>query len=216
MAWNDQPRDSKGRFASKGGIAAVVTAGVVAFGATTGGVGGTAGSLGSGAGVGKNLAVRKAESTKAARAGRADEAWRRLGLRSARETIRGHTDCVRHSFGDVRRFLIRNPCSSLKRMLFTVGDGKDAMVVSVAWIEFRTRAQAVRFREVIDVHGTGDIAPLAGALAGAAGVRFTGHNYDSRLTRRGLTVAETEPLAGEFSTEDLETVAEVAALLPRP
>ncbi|ASR35702.1 hypothetical protein BAY61_12590 [Prauserella marina] len=216
MAWRHQPRDNKGRFASKTGVAAVVTASVVAFGATTGGVGGGTGPLGTGAGTGKNLVARKAESKKSARAGRADEAWHRLGLRTVRKATRQHTDCVRHSFGEVREFLIRNPCASLKRTLFAVGEGKDSVVVSVAWVEFRTRARAVKFRELIDVHGTGDIAPLAGGLVGAADVRFTGHNYDSRLNRAVLTVAETEPLSGEFSGEDLDTAAEVAALLPRP
>ncbi|WP_110336898.1 hypothetical protein [Prauserella flavalba] len=191
---------------------------MVAFGATTGGAGGTAGSLGSGASstAGKNLVVRKADSKKSARAGRIDEAWGRLGMRTLRKATRKHAECVRHSFGEVRQFLTRTPCTSLDRALFTVGDGDDAVVVSVAWVGFRTRTQAVRFQSLIDVHATGDISPLGGELVGAAGVRFTGHNYDSQLNRTVLTVAKAEPLSGEFSADDLDTVAEVAALSPRP
>lgn len=220
MAGNSQPRDKKGRFTSKKGLAAVATAGVVAFGATTGGVGGTAGSLGSGtsSSVGKNLMARKADSKRSARAGRPEEAWSRLGMRTLRKTAREHAECVSHSFGDVRRFLVRTRCTSLNRMLFTIGDGKASVVVSVAWVAFRTRAQTRQFQDLMDVHATGDIAPLGGELIGAAGIQFSGHNYDSRLdrTRTVLTVAETETLTGEFSADDLDTVAEIAALLSRP
>ncbi|EHR51333.1 hypothetical protein SacmaDRAFT_3098 [Saccharomonospora marina XMU15] len=218
MASKYQPRDRNGRFASKTGVAAVATAGLVAFGATTGGTGGPAGSLGSGtsSSVGKNLSARKADSQKSARAGRADEAWNRLGMRTLRKAARHHTECVSRSFGEVRQYLARTRCTSLRRALFTIGDGEDSVVVSVAWVSFRTRGQAARLRDLIDVHGTGDIEPLGGEFVGAAGIRFSGHNYDSRLNRTVLTVAETETLSGEFSAEDLDTVAEVAALLPRP
>lgn len=215
---DNQPRDGKGRFASKGSWVAIATAGVVAIGATTGGVGGTVGSLGSGAGssVSKNLMARKVDSKKSARAGRSDEAWNRLGMRTLRKAVRQHAECVSHSFGEVRQFLARTRCTSLDRMLIAVGDGDDSVVVSVAWVGFRTRGQAAQFRDLIDVHGTGDIAPLGGEFIGAAGIRFSGHNYDSQLARTVLTVAETEPLSGQFSADDLDTVAEVAALLPRP
>lgn len=218
VASKDQPRDDKGRFASKTSWAAVATAGVVAFGGVTGGVGGTGGSLGSGTspGVGKNLSARKADSKKSARAGRADMAWRRMGMRTLRKTARQHAECVSHSFGEVRQFLIRTPCKSLDRMLSVVGDGTDSVVVSVAWLGFRTHADAEEFQDLIDVHATGDIAPLGGELVGAAGIRFSGHNYDSQLNRNVLTVAETETLSGDFSADDLDTVAEVAALFPRP
>lgn len=218
MASENQPRDRKGRFASKTGLAAVATAGVVAFGATTGGAGGPAGSLGSGtsSSVGKNLSARKADSKKSARAGRTDEAWNRLGMRTLRKATRRHTECVSRSFGEVRQFLTRTRCTFLRRALFAIGDGEDSVVVSVVWVGFRTRAQAARFRDLIDVHGTGDITPLGGQFVGASGIRFSGHNYDSRLNRTGLTVAESETLSGEFSADDLDTVAEVAALLPRP
>lgn len=217
MAWRHQPRDSKGRFASKGGLVAVATAGVVAFGAT-GGVGGTGGSLGGGTSstVGKNLTARKVDSKKSARSGRPDEAWNRLGMRTLRKAVRQHAECLSHSFGEVRRFLARTRCTSLDRTLIAVGDADDSVVVSVAWVGFRTRRQAAEFRDLIDVHGTGDIAALGGEVIGAAGIRFSGHNYDSQLRRTVLTVAETESLSGQFSADDLDTVAEVAALLPQP
>ncbi|NIJ11926.1 hypothetical protein FHU38_002270 [Saccharomonospora amisosensis] len=41
-------------------------------------------------------------------------------------------------------------------------------------------------------------------------------NRRTRQNRTVLTVAETETLSGDFSADDLDTVAEVAALLPRP
>jgi hypothetical protein len=157
-------------------LAAVATAGVVAYAAITGGAGGTAGSLVSGtsSGVGKNLMMRKVDSKKSARAGRADEAWNRLGMRTLRKAARQHAECVSHSFGEVRQFLACTRCTSLDRMLFAVGDGKDSVVVSVSWVSFRTRVQAAQLQGLIDVHATGDIAPLGGELIGAAGIRSAG------------------------------------------
>ena len=61
-----------------------------------------------------------------------------------------------------------NPCNSLDRTLFAIGDEQgNVAVVSVAWVGFRNRRDAGEFKKLIDVHGTGDITPLATPLLDA-------------------------------------------------
>lgn len=210
----------KGPGKAKTVVVAAAGAAVVAAGG--GGAIGSVSSAGSSAtsagssSIGKNLLSRKADGKKSARGGKVDEAWDRLGMRTLKKAARQHTECVSHSFGEVQRFLARTQCTSMDRMLFALGDGEGTVVVSVVWVGFRTRAQATEFRSLMDEHGTGDIEPLGGELVDAAGIRFNGHNYDSQLNRTVLTIAETEALSGKFSADDLDAVAEVAALLPRP
>jgi hypothetical protein len=106
---------------------------------------------------------------------------------------------------------------SLDRALFAAVDEQgDLVVVSVAWVGFRTRGDARRFKEVVDVWGTGNVSPLGGAVLGLADVRLTGQHYDSRRAGAVTVVAEAEPVSGSFSDDLLDGMAEVAVLLPRP
>jgi hypothetical protein len=69
---------------------------------------------------------------------------------------------------------------------------------------------------LIDVHGTGDIKPLASSLLGIADIPFTGRNYHSDRKGATLTVAEAETASGRVDSELLDAMAEVAAQLPGP
>lgn len=89
-------------------------------------------------------------------------------------------------------------------------------MVSVVWIGFRSKGDAEAFKRLDDVHGTGDIKPLAGALLGLADVRFTGHHYQSRPDGRVTVTAEAEAADGHLSGDLLDAVADVAVWLPRP
>ncbi|MET0134745.1 MAG: hypothetical protein ABW215_14280 [Kibdelosporangium sp.] len=197
-------------------VAAVVLTGLAATG---GGVSlGAATPGGAGSSVaGPDISARKAASKKSARAGKPDEAWNRLGMRSLRKTKRTSARCVANSFGEIREFFIRTPCRSLDRMLFGIGDEQgNVVIVSVAWTGFASRDQARDFEDLNEVHGTGDIVPLAGALLDMADVSFTGHHYQSRQDGSTVVTAETEAAAGRIPDDVLDTVAEVAVLLPRP
>ena len=205
----------------RGGAGPVVVAGVLALGVA--GAGGEATSLftsragGGSAASAPNLSARKADAGKAARKGDTEGAWQRLGMRQLKKTAKQDAACLAASFGQVRQFFLRTPCTSLDRILFAVGDGagNDA-VVSVAWVGFRTRAQAGDFTALIDVYGTGDIKPLASGLLGLADIKFTGRYYGSTRTGTQVAVAEAEPAGGHVAPDILKALAEVAAQFPRP
>lgn len=164
-----------------------------------------------------NMAARKANGKRAARQGNTDEAWSRMGLRGVNKALKQDLQCVLNSFGKIREFFLHTPCMSLDRALFAVADERgNIIVVSVAWVGFRTRTDARRFKELDDVHGSGNVSPLGGALLGVADVRFTGQHYASRNAGPMTVIAEAEPLSGTASDEVLDGIAEVAVLLPRP
>ncbi|SEQ44348.1 hypothetical protein SAMN05216188_10357 [Lentzea xinjiangensis] len=203
-----------------GKAGAVVAAGVLAVSVAAGSGGGL--SLGGGASTtaadsaGLNITRAKSEGRKSARNGDADGAWRQVNMRTLKRTAKPAVECVSHSFGQVRDHLTRNPCRSLDRTLFAVGDDRgNVAVVSVAWVGFRTRRDAGEFKELIDVHGTGDITPLAAPLLGLADVRFTGLHYRSRSDGGTVVIAEAEPASGRVSGEVLDAMADMASWLPR-
>ncbi|QKW32833.1 hypothetical protein HUT06_01270 [Actinomadura sp. NAK00032] len=199
-----------------GGGGKAVAAGVAAvmiFGG--GGVTGAAG--GSSVGV-ETVSVRKADAKRSARKGKADDAWRRMGMRRLKRSVsKRNRGCVRVTWGEVRRSLLRDPCTSLDRRLFAIADRRgNIALVSVAWVRFRTSDARRRFQDVIDVYGTGDIRPLGAGRLGLAHVRFTGRYYHSIPKRARLTVAEAEAVKGGFDPKVLDGLAEIAAELPSP
>jgi hypothetical protein len=163
-----------------------------------------------------NLTARKADAAKPAKKGDTAGTWQRLGMRELKRTIKRDARCLAASFGQVRLFFLRTPCTSLDRILFAVGDGagNDA-VVSVAWVGFRTHAQAADFMGLIDVYGTGDIQPLASGLLGLADIKFTARHYGSTRTGSQVTIAEAESTGGHVAPDMLKALAEVAAQFPR-
>ncbi|GAA4005422.1 hypothetical protein GCM10022247_28480 [Allokutzneria multivorans] len=165
----------------------------------------------------RNISAKKADGTKAAQSGNAQQAWRRLGLRELKKHAKSDLNCVINSFGEIRGFLVRTPCKSLERGLFAIGDDEgNAAVVSVAWVRFHTRGHAESFEELHKIHGNGDITPLGSSLLGMAGVRFTADHYGSRRSGTTVTIAEAESGKGKVSGEALKVIAEVSSYLPHP
>lgn len=217
----------------KGGVG-VVVAGVAAVAAFAGG-GGAAGLGGAGAvgpaaaeaevGVGSvrlggssgQLRARKSEGRKAARREGAEGAWRRMGLRQVKRTAKQQAECVAASFGQVREFFTTHRCTHLERVLFAVADeAGNTAVVSVAWVGLANARDAREFDSLMEIHGSGDVTPLAGALLELGHVEFTGLRYGSDRDGAAITVAEAENAAGgQFDHETLDAIAEVAAYLPR-
>ncbi|MCT2584185.1 hypothetical protein [Actinophytocola gossypii] len=203
-----------GMIASGGGIASVGVGGGTAGGQVSVQTGVGSVRLG---GSSAQLRVRKTEGQKSARRGEPGRAWQRMGLRQVKRTPRQQVSCVVASFGQVRTFLARHRCTFLERVLFAVADeAGNVAVVSVAWIGLRNSATARAFRELMDVHGSGDITPLGGPLLDLGEITFTGLRYGSDRDGTAVTVAEAEnALGGQFDHDSLDAIAEVAAFLPR-
>lgn len=166
----------------------------------------------------KNFKAGKRDAKRAARSRHPDQAWRRIGMRRLKRSVsKPNLNCLRATFGQVQRTLIRHPCRSLDQTLFPIADSRgNTALISVAWVRFRTSGDRRAFQKVIDVYGTGDIKPLAAGPLGMAGVRFTGRYYHSIPKGARLTVAEAEPVRGTFDPEVLDGFAEIAAELPSP
>ncbi|MEU5694523.1 hypothetical protein [Actinosynnema sp. NPDC020468] len=196
----------------KGGPVALAC--VVALGAAGAGGAGVVGAGGGAAGGGGSVSARKVEARKAAKGGDAEGAWRRLGMRESKKSARQQAECLAVTFGEVREFFLEHRCASVDRVLFAVGDGENAAIVSVAWVGLADRGDAVEFRSLVDRHGSGDVAPLGGPLLGYADIAFGGLNYGSERDGARVTVAEAETVVGHVDPEVLDAVAEVAALLP--
>jgi len=200
-----------------GTVAAMAIASAGAGGIGAGAAGSSASSTVAESVAGRNVVARKPNSKRAASRGNANEAYGRLGMRGVRRAVEKNLDCLVHSYGQVREFFLRTRCTSLDRVLFAMADEQgNPIVVMVAWVGFRTRADARRFKDLDDVDGTGNISPPGGALLGVADVRFTGQHYHSRRVGAVTVIAEAEPLRGPVEDAVLDTIAEVAVLLPRP
>lgn len=217
--------DSQGRIRSfkgkKGSPGAVVAAGVLVLGLVgSAGAAGGGGLLGSSAGSSagsSSVAARKVDGQKAAKRGDRDGAWQRMGMRRLDDRVRRQAECLSASHGEVREFFTHTPCTSLDRMVITVGDGAgNNAVVSVAWVGFRTTRDLRAFKRIEDRQGSGDIHPLGASLLGLADITFTGHNYGTDIDGTTIAIAEAEPAAGHLDAATLDALAEVAAYLPRP
>ncbi|OLZ57937.1 hypothetical protein BS330_14330 [Amycolatopsis keratiniphila subsp. nogabecina] len=212
---NGKPRpfgDDKPKKGAAIAAAAVVTGGALAVGGASIGIGGgTTASLDSAA---SQALKSKSSSKKSAQKGRHSEAWQRLGWRRIKKQAKRELECGPHSFGEVQRFFLRRPCVDLDRMLVTVNDGAGNTIdVSVAWVKMPAASQASDLKRLIDKDGTGNVLLFGEAPPGS---RFTGKNYDSRLAKKVLVVAESAPAGGRPSETTLETAVEVAVEFPSP
>lgn len=207
----DQPRAKNGRWIARGGgTGAALVALAVAF-SSSGGSGAAIDSAAS------QSVKGKSSSKEAARKGDRAEAWKRLGLKTIKQTAKRELKCVTASFSEVRDFFAHNPCRSLDRFLVAVADTKgNTVVVSVAWVKMAKADTTGKLKRLIDIQGSGDISPLASSALGLAGVDFTGHHYASRQNGTLLVVAETAPGGGHPGNDVLNTAAEVAVEFPAP
>ena len=222
-------RSSPGTGGKTGGgavVAAVLVAAVVAGG---GGAGGAAVGAGVGAGgpaavsgavdsaAAQSIRARTANARSAARKNQPDQAWRSMGLTPLRQTAQRALTCIVHSHGQVQDFFAHTPCRSLDRTLLALADAQgNTMVVSIAWIRMPTASSARQFKQLIDIHGSGDVYPLASELLELRGIRFTGQHYDSRRSGSLVVIAEAEPASGQPDTELMDGATEVAVHFPPP
>lgn len=197
------------------GVVAVVAAGAIAVGATSGGV-----VVGSGASGVMSSAMRAkiSEARTAISKGQPNRAWRHLGLRRGLQKTARHATCAALSYGAVRAFFVVTPCRSVRRLTVPLSDaGGNSVVLAVSWVRMRSDRDAARFKLLVDTHGTGNVAPIGrDVLQRDYGVTFTGNHYDSDLDGKTVVIAEAEPMRGDPSAEMLQGVATVGAALPSP
>jgi hypothetical protein len=213
----NQPRDSRGRWTKGAGATTVATVAALGMMSAGGGAGAGGGAASVESAAGQSVRSNMAKSKNSAKKGKQDDAWRDMGLKRVKQVAKQAVICAVNSYGDVRRFFEQTPCRSLDRMLFALGDGQGStVVVSVAWVTMPSAGSAEQLRTLADTDGTGNVSPLAGALVDAAGIRFTGHHYDSRRGGKLVVIAEAEPLSGTPGADFLNGVAEVAVEFPPP
>ncbi|MGH3913328.1 MAG: hypothetical protein ACRDTC_07960 [Pseudonocardiaceae bacterium] len=199
-----------------GAVAAAVSAGAIALSGV--GVATSAGAALDSTAVLQRIHVNTTKAKKPASRGREGEAWSRMVLKPIKNPcVRSAVQCAVHSHGQVREFFIHTPCRSLQRKLLALIDEQgNIILVSIAWVRMLSISSVREFKDLIDIYGTGDVSPLAGELLGLNGIRFTGEHYGSRKAGTLVVVAETESASGQPHPELLNSIPEVAVLLPPP
>jgi hypothetical protein len=119
-------------------------------------------------------------------------------------------DCAEHSYGQVQQFFEEHSCTGLFRALFEVRDRRGGVVlVAIAWVDMPDARSAREFKELVDVHGTGNITELNRELEGYRyrNVRFTGEHYASRREDNTVVNAQAEPVSRAAVANDLAELA---------
>lgn len=192
--------------------------------ALVGGTAGTVAALGStttvDSVVGQSIEARTTNGKESARRGLYEETWKRLRLKSLRQTLRQiNRDfrCALRSTGQVQQFFVREPCRSLRRTLIPLADADgNTIIVGIAWVRMYTTGSATRLAELIDADGTGGIQPIADPLLEYNGIVFTGQNYAVRRNGTLVVIAEATPWRGQPDGAVLDSIALVAAEFPEP
>jgi len=130
---SEHPRDSRGRFVTKGGIGALILIAALA-------------AIGSG---GSGAAMDEGGS------------WSRSGLEFSRQDHQAAGDCAAHAHGKVERYLREHPCVRLYRARFTGDDGHGhTMTVTTQVVTMPDTGQAAQLKRLVDRPGTGNIDKL--------------------------------------------------------
>ena len=210
MGKPDQPRNPDGTWKARNswGLAGLVAL-TVAIGAGAGGVG--AGAVGGATG-GAGTSVGRSGGNTQAKARARDRSTLRTvqrlqsrGLQVTERAVDAGDDCAANSYGQVQEFFRQNACAALYRALFEVRDGQAMALVAVAWVDMPNEAQAMRYQQLVDRHGTGNVTELS------TRVQWTGQRYVS--TRDGVTVvnAQAEPVGRTAAAVALAQLAAGAA-----
>ena len=84
------------------------------------------------------------------------------------------------------------------------------MLIAVAWVDMPDTRSAQEFKELADVHGTGNITELNRERAGYRyrNVRFTGKHYASRREDNTVVNAQAEPVGrAAVATDEIAELA---------
>jgi hypothetical protein len=221
MGKPDQPRNPDGTWRARSSWS---LAGLVAVAALVGlGTGsGAAGVAGGGASAGGGTVAERSASgsqgggaqvrARAKSTTRVVQRLRSRGLRVSERGVDADDDCAAHSYGQVREFFGRQPCTALYRALFEVRDGRVTVVVAVAWVDMPDDDQARRLQQLVDRNGTGNLTELTKEGRGPRSVQWTGQHYTS--ARDGVTFvnAQAEPVGSTARAIGLAESVAMAAV----
>jgi len=217
VSWRNQPRDRRGRWTKTGGgLVVAVLALVVGAGGASTTAGAAGGAAGGGTTAGRSVSGSQGSGARVrARAKSTTRVVQRLRSRGLRVTERGvdaDDDCAAHSYGQVREFFGRQPCTALYRALFEVRDGRVTVVVAVAWVDMPDDDQARRLQQLVDRNGTGNLTELTKEGRGPRSVQWTGQHYTS--ARDGVTFvnAQAEPVGSTARAIGLAESVAMAAV----
>jgi len=114
------------------------------------------------------------------------------------------TDCAAHSYGQVRTFFAKTPCSSVHRLLATTTQGSRTVVIASNVVTFDTASQAARYLALVNSDGTGNISDLLREGVGFPGApsKLPDAAFASRQSGSQVWVAEAAYLTGSSSTSD--------------
>lgn len=122
------------------------------------------------------------------------------------------TDCAAHSYGQVRTFFGKTPCSSVHRLLATTKQGSRTVVIASNEVTFDTSAQAARYLALVNSDGTGNISDLLREGVGFPGApsKLPAAAFASRQSGSQVWVAEAAYASGSSVTSDpaLKAIAE--------
>ncbi|WP_433504877.1 hypothetical protein ACQP04_35920 [Pseudonocardia halophobica] len=117
-------------------------------------------------------------------------------------------DCVANSYGQVRDFFRRTPCTALHRAYFELRDQKgDAAIVAVSWVEMPDESSARALKQLMDSSGTGNVTELSRERGKYRTVRYTGDAYASRRDGPVVINAQAEPVARGWAGLALTSIA---------
>jgi hypothetical protein len=86
----------------------------------------------------------------------------RQGFRVNFKATSNGTDCVGHSYGQVKNFFQQHPCSALYRAYFEVQDRQgDTVLVAVSWVRMPDGSSASALKHLVDAPGTGNVTELS-------------------------------------------------------
>lgn len=207
-----QPRDDKGRYASKFGL--IFAAGALGVVAAVGVGPGASGVGASAEGVASadtpTLSVQARTVKGKQRTGRAQRSLATRGLRGELRAQADSGSCAADARGQVREFLATHPCRSVYRALFEVRQDNTAALVAVAWVEMVDVRDATALKTLVDQPGTGNVNQLP-PPPGQRVVDLIEPAYASHQDGRLVVTVEAEPVAVTAQQKALEAIAKQAA-----
>lgn len=139
----------------------------------------------------------------------------RRGFRVNVKATSDGTDCVGHSYGQVRNFFRQHPCTALYRAYFEVQDRQgDAILIAVSWVRMPDASSASALQHLDDAPGTGNVTELSREEGKYKSVRYTGLFYTSNLDTSGTVFVNVQAQPVARGTTGLELTSLVTNILP--
>jgi hypothetical protein len=122
------------------------------------------------------------------------------------------TNCAAHSYGQVRAFFAKTPCSSVHRLLATTKQGDRTVVIASNIVTFNNATQAARYLALVNSDGTGNISDLLREGVGYPGApsKLPTAAFASRQSGDQVWVTEAAYATGTSSVTDA-TLKAIAA-----